>query len=253
MTDSYLFSSTGMLAFARYVRADTLFVFNLDSILDQDDAARSGGRIPEQIKNTLQRLMNVAKVAVFSCRLREDALAFLGFEPHFLSGSHDLILQAQEKSRNWLNVKCCLKWREQLYDMLCHIEGVEVELLGESIAIHYRNSTNSENVLALVKAAIAELAPLPRSIDGEHVIHLLPGNALTKGETLMAALEVLEASKAVYFGSIETDEEVFQLNHAKIFGIHIGRISQTTACCYLLNLPEFLGLLNSMVGILETH
>lgn len=253
MTESYLFSSAGMLAFARYVRADTLFAFNLDSILDQDCAARSGGRVPEQIKMTLLRLMNVAKVAIFSGRLREDALTVLGFEPHLLTGANDSKLQTQEKGRNWLNVKFCLKWREQLYDMLCHIQGVEVELLGESISLHYRNSANPEEALASINAAIAKLDPLPRRIDSELVIHLLPGSALTKGETLKAALEIFDASKAVYFGSIEADEEVFRLKHADVFGVHIGRVAQTATSYYQLSQPEFLGLLNSMVGILETH
>lgn len=252
MNKTYLLSSTGMLAIARYVRADTLFAFNLDSILAQDCAANSDGRIPEPIKMVLLKLMNVAKVAVLTGRSREDALAALGFEPHLLTDTSASKQSAQEGRRNWQNVKFCLKWREQLYDMLCHIQGVEIELLGESISLHYRRLDNPEKALSVIDAAIAKLDPSPRRFDGDSIINLLPGKALTKGEALLAALEFFGASKAVYFGTMESDGEVFQLKHADVFGIHIGS-AEKTAACYLLSLPELSRILNSMVGILETN
>jgi trehalose 6-phosphate phosphatase len=48
-----------------------------------------------------------------------------------------------------------------------------------------------------------------------------------------------------------TDEEVFQVTNADVFDIHIGEDGQTTASYYLNKQTEMLGLLDSMVGVLE--
>lgn len=253
MTESYLFSSSGLIALACYVRADTLFAFNLDGIMEQNIADYSPAAITEPVKTTLQRLMNFAKVMVFSCLSRKDALNILGFEPHLLIGNYSPELPSQGRSRNWHNVKHCLKWREQVYDLLIYVQGVEIEFLGESISLHYRNADNPEKALALINAAIEKLKPVPQKIDGKFVVNLFPGNALTRGAALLTALEFFGSSKAIYFGADEADEDVFRLKLADVFGINVGKADNTAASHYLLSQSDILGLLNSMVGILETH
>lgn len=253
MTESYLFSSTGLTALARYVRADTLFAFNMDSILTQNIAEYSLVSLTDPLKSTLQKLMDIANVMVFSCRSRSDALKILGFEPHLLIGNYGSELSSQERCRNWNNVKLCLKWREQLYDMLGDIDGLEIEFLGESILLRFRKADNPENALFLINAAIEKLTPLPRKMNGTHVVQLLPVDIITRGERLLAALAHFGSRKAIYFGGDEADEEVFRLVPADVFGIHIGRNEHTAASVYLHSQAELPALLNSMIGMLEIH
>jgi len=253
VTESYLFSPTGLTALARYVRADTLFAFNLDGILAQNIAEYSLVYITDPVKTSIQRLMNVANVMVFSSRSRSDALNILGFEPHLLTGNYGSELSLQECCRNWNNVKLCLKWREQLYDMLGYIDGLEIEFLGESILLLFRKADNPEKALLLINAAIEKLTPLPRKMDGMLVVQLLPGDIITRGERLSAALEHFGSRKAIYFGGDEADEEIFRLEHTDVFGIHVGRNEHTAASRYLHSQSELPGLINSLIGMLEIH
>jgi trehalose 6-phosphate phosphatase len=253
MTTSYLFSAEGLLALARYVSPGTLFAFDLDGTLAPIVDDYSSAQVSEPFRATLERLVKVAKVNVITGRSRKDALTILGFEPHLLVGNHGAEWPSQEESRNWQQTRDCLKWREQLYDMLCCVQGVEIEFKGESISIHYRKSTDPENALSIIDAAISKLMPKPRRIGGKYVVNLLPMEAFTKGKALVAAMEQLRLKRAIYFGDDETDEEVFLLKNVDLFGIHVGKDDQTAAAFYLNQQPDLLGLLNSIVGILELH
>lgn len=253
MTASYLFPSGGLVALARYVRPDTLFTFNLDGMLAPDVVEHSAARMAEPVKMTLQRLMNVAKVTVITGRSRKDALAILGFEPHLLIGNHGAEWPSQGCGRNWRQIMLCLKWRERLYDMLNEAHGVEIEFKGESISLHYQKADDPEKALALIHAAIEELDPSLRKIGGKYVVNLLPSEAPTKGEALLAVMEHFGSKRAVYLGDNETDEEVFRLKRADVFGINIREDAKTAASHYLRCQSELLGLINSIVGLLETH
>jgi trehalose 6-phosphate phosphatase len=78
-------------------------------------------------------------------------------------------------------------------------------------------------------------------------------NALTKGDALVAAMEMFGLKRAIFFGDDVTDEEVFKLKNVDVLGIHIGKDDKTAAPYYLKKQSALLGLLNSMVGILELH
>lgn len=80
-----------------------------------------------------------------------------------------------------------------------------------------------------------------------------PMEAQTKGEALVASMERLGLTRSIFFGDDLTDEEVFQLKDTDLFGIHIGKDDRTAAPYYLNSQSELLGLLNSIVGILESQ
>lgn len=241
-----------MSALARYVRTDTLFAFNLESILAQNIAEYSLVYITNPVKASLQRLMDVANVMVFSWRSHNDALDILGFEPHLLTGNYGTAPRSQGNSRNWENVKLCLKWREQIYDMIGYIKGLEIEFFGESILLRFCKADNPELALSLINAAIENLNPQPRKIYGKLFVHLLPGNTITRGENLLASMELFGSRKAIYFGEDEADEEVFGLIDVDVFGIHIGKDENTEASRYIQSQSDLPGLITSIVGILET-
>lgn len=251
VTASYLFASEGRAALTRYVAPDTLFAFDLDGTLAPIVADYSAAQVSGPIRASLQRLAKLAKLVVITGRSRKDALAILGFEPHLLVGSHGAEWPLHEKGRNWQFVENCLKWREKLGGELFYVQGVEIEFKSESLSIHYRKAKDPEHTLSLINAAIDDLVPMPRRIGGKYVLNLLPMEALTKGDALVAAMERFGLKRAIFFGDDVTDEEVFRLENADIFGIHVGEDDQTAAPYYLSSQSEMLGLLNSMVGVLE--
>jgi len=250
VTSSYLFDSKGLVTLASYVAPDTLFAFDLDGTLAPIGSEDSAVRVSEPVRTTLERLVKLAKVAVFTGRTRVDALAILGLEPHLLIGNHGAEWPPHENGRNWQFVGRCLKWRDQLGSVLFYAQGVVIEFKGESISLHYPKANDPGKALSLINAAIDNLVPSPRRIDGNYVVNLLPTEALTKGEALMATLDKFGTKRAIFFGNDAMDDEVFQLEHADVFGIHIGE-DQTAASFHLNNQSEILGLLNSMVGVLE--
>jgi trehalose 6-phosphate phosphatase len=253
LTASYLFDSEGLAALAQYVAPDTLFVFDLDGTLAPIVKEYSAAKVAEPVRIALKRLVKLAKVAVITGRARQGALAILGFEPQLLVGNHGAEWPPHERSRNWQFVERCLKWRDQLGGVLFYVKGVEIEFKAESLSIHYRKADDQEKALSIINAAIADLDPSPRRIGGKFVVNLLPMEALTKGEALVAAMGRFGLPRAIFFGDDVTDEEVFQLESTNVLGIHIGEADQTAASYYLSQQSDMLGLLNSMVGMLESQ
>jgi trehalose 6-phosphate phosphatase len=252
MAAAYLFSTEGLSALARFVRADTMFALDLDGTLAPHATEHTDSNINAQIIMTLQRLMNYVNVAVITAESQRDALAFLGFEPHLLIDKQSANWPAQKNDRHWQQVKHCLRWRDQLYESLCDFYGVEIEFKENSIAVHYEHAENEEETLLLINAAIEVLEPKPRKIDGKLVVNLFPGKAITRAEALLSAMEHFGAKRSVYFGDDEKEEEVFLLGRSRVFGVHVGQDEKTAAAHYLHSQSELPGLLNSILGILES-
>lgn len=150
MDSSYLFDSKGLVALARYITPDTLFAFDLDGTLAPLVTENSAAPVSEPVRNTLERLVNLAKVAIITGRSRRDALANLGFEPHLLIGSHGAEWPPHYKPRDWRFVERCLKWREQLGSELFYVQGVEIVFQVESLSIHYGKAADPGEALSLI-------------------------------------------------------------------------------------------------------
>lgn len=248
-----LFSNDGLVALARYVALDTLFAFDLDGTLAPIVDDYTAAKVEEPMRTTLKRLIDLAHVVVITGRSRKDALGILGLEPHLLIGNHGAEWPSGDTSREWGHVRCSLKWQEQLHNKLFGVQGIEIEFKGESISLHYRKADDPEQAVALLTAEVDKLDPKPRIIGGKFVINLLPMEAFTKGEALIAAMDSFNVKRAMYAGDDVTDEEIFQLRGVDLFGIQIGDGTQTAAPYYVSKQSELLGVLNSIVGILELH
>lgn len=246
-----LFTKEGLAGLASYVAPDTLFAFDLDGTLAPIVEDYAAAQVDKPVRETLVRLLELAKVAVITGRSRKDAMAILGLEPHLLIGNHGAEWPPCESSRGWEYIRYCLKWREQLHEELFGIQGIEIEFKGESISLHYRKADDQEQAVALISTAIEKLEQQPRIIGGKFVVNLLPMEAPTKDEALIAAMNKFGAQRAIYFGDDVTDEVIFQLREIDLFGVHIGNSRQTAAAYCISKQTELLGVLNSMVGILE--
>ncbi len=242
----------GIAALERFISPETLFAFDLDGTLAPIVDDYSAVQIGEPVRVSLEQLGKCAKVAVITGRSRQVALSILGFEPHLLVGNHGAEWPPQTDRRNRQQVTVCLKWKEHLNSLLNCVKGVEIEFKGESVSLHYRKANDPKKVLELINAAIEKLEPGPRRIDGKFVVNLLPMEALTKGQALLVAMEMFGLKQAVFVGDDVTDEEVFKLKSADVFGIHVGNVGRTAASYYLDEQPEVIGLINRMVGMLKS-
>lgn len=253
MTAAYIFSNEGLVALARYVAPDTLFAFDLDGTLAPIVSDYSAVAISEPVKKTLGRLSKLARVIIITGRSRTDARKILGFEPELLVGNHGAEWpdQASGDSPDFKTV--CINWQNQLNILLEGILGVEIETKGESLTIHYRKATDPENTHSQITAIVEKLDPPPKIIGGKFVVNLLPLEAPSKGDALIRAMDLFGTKRAVYFGDDVTDEEVFKLTGVDLLGIHIGKDGQTAATYYLKRQSALLGLLNSIVGLMEQH
>jgi len=253
MTARNLFTSEGLARLADFIAHDTLFAFDLDGTLAPIVEHYSDARVPDPVSFTLRRLASLAHVAIITGRSRRDARAILGFEPQLIIGNHGAEWPDGQSFRNKQFVLFCTAWRENLQTMLSDVPGIELEFKGESLSLHYRKADDQGGTIKLIHAAIDKLVPSPRIIGGKFVVNLLPMEACTKGQALVAAMELFGSKRAIYFGDDETDEEIFKTSHADILGIHIGKDDQTAAQFYLENQDDILGLLNSIVGIVEVR
>lgn len=252
MTAAHLLTSDGLVALTGFVTPATLFAFDLDGTLAPIVEDYASAVVDEPVRIVLQRLSGLAKVAVITGRSTKDALHILGFTPHLVIGNHGAEWPDEFRHASSQFTHYCIAWQQRLDSLLTDVDGIEIEFKGESLSLHYRKAVDQDKALARIDAAIALLEPSPKRIGGKCVVNLVPMDAYTKGEALMAAMERFGAEQAIYFGDDETDEEVFRLRNVDIFGIHIGNSGQTAASYYLGKQSELLGLLNSMVGMLET-
>ncbi|MBU5639017.1 trehalose-phosphatase [Geomonas sp. Red69] len=250
---SYLFQFEELAAFTHHVAPDTLFAFDLDGTLAPIVIDYGEAKVAKSVRSVLQRLMGLAKVAIITGRSRQDAIGILGFQPHLVIGNHGAEWPGRSSERRWELVQLCLKWRDRLHTALFYEPGIEIEFKGESLSLHYRKCEDPQRALVMINTAIDDLEPPPRTIGGKYVVNVVPAEAFGKGEALAAAMEELGCSRAIYFGDDETDEEVFRLARSDVFGVHVGKNDHSAATYYLNQQSEILGLLNSMVGILEAH
>lgn len=253
MTASYLLHSEGVAALAGYVAPETLFAFDLDGTLAPIVADYSAARISEPVRCALERLAKRVKVAIITGRSRKDGRAILGFEPDLLIGNHGAEWPEGSLLHNTLFKTQCTAWRNQLQGQLAAVQGVEIEFKGDSLSLHFRKAINHESTLSLIETAVGKLTPKPKWIGGKCVVNLVPMEALTKGEALMAAMNEFGLKRAIFFGDDVTDEEVFQLRSIDLLGVHIGQNDCTAAAYYLKDQPEIQNVLNSMADCMESR
>ena len=251
MASTYIFDSDGLKTLANCIQPNTLFAFNLDSTLRVEETTYDNSHTNEQIRDTIKRLNLLTKVAVFTGASRGNALAALGFEPSILVGRHGAEWSNAHAKRNWNQVILCLKWQERLYDILGHQRAIKIAFNGESIEICHREADDPEQALSHIKAAIKELDPLPQSFWNKTSVSLLPPDTLTKERLVVAVKEKLGARQVIFLSDDEADEDIFKTKEIDVLSIYIGQNGHTKARYYLRKKSALLGLLNSMVGILE--
>jgi len=249
----YLFSAEGMVELHAFVDSATLFVFDLDGTLAPIVQDPAGISIPEEVRQGLIQLNEMAPVAVITGRSRADAMVHLGFTPRFLVGNHGAEgLPGKEKAGQDFT-GLCREWQRQLELLLPDMSvcGILLEAKGETIALHYRQAADPVKAQESILAAISCLTPPPRVVSGILVENIAPQNAPHKGAALEVLMVHLGCGRAIFVGDDVTDEDVFHLRNPAILGIRVGFDQESSAGYYLQGQHEMDRLLQEMTAQLN--
>ena len=247
-----IFSPAGLSALRNFADRATLFTFDLDGTLTPIIEEPSGIQIPGEVRDRMIRLCGLASVAILTGRSREDARPRLGFEPRFIVGNHGAegIPGWEEREREFTEI--CRDWESQLRDLLpvTGRSGIAIENKKSSLSIHYRKATRRQAAHRDILRAVERLNPTPRRIPGKCVENVLPQSALNKGEALLRIMVLAGASRAVFVGDDDTDEDVFRMRNERILGIRVGNGLSSHAAFFLSNQKKISRLLDEMLGAL---
>ena len=252
----YLFSNNGLSALSDFVDPGTLFAFDLDGTLVPIMSDPAAVLLSPAVQEALAELKVRATVAIITGRSQRDAQDRLGIVPHYLVGNH-----GSEGLPGWEGYeeefrRLADEWARQLHTLLPdgRMTGIRVENKGLSVSVHYRNARNRTAARSFVLSAIDRLSPCPRVVGGKHVENLLPEEAPDKGTALLQLMSRAGCAKGFFVGDDQTDEDVFQLNWANLFTVHVGSRKKSRARFFLKKQEEILLLFRHVIGILaETN
>lgn len=229
----YIFSPQGEMTMHRFIGPDTLLAFDFDGtlapIVPHPDAAGT----PTSISRAMQRLCDVASVAVITGRSVADIRGRLGFNPRYIVGNHGAEgLPGHEDADRRPEVAA---WETQLRETPDGLPpGTNLENKGHSLTLHYRMAANRDLARATLEARIRTLSPAPRSIGGKCVINLLPADAADKFDALLALQRNAGAPNALFVGDDDTDETVFRNALPDWLTIRVGQ-DKPSAAAFCLN------------------
>ncbi len=233
-------------ALQQFLRATTLIGFDYDGTLapivnDPDVAV-----MRLETRELLRQIAKRHSVVVITGRSRLEAMRFLEGIPllevvgnHGAEGSEIIPNQIFERVS---------EWRSKLETRLEAIEGVFLEDKTFSLSIHYRQS--SERGVALkIMSAVEDLRGA-RRVGGKSVINIIPREAPTKGASLQGLCKRFGASRSIFVGDDDTDEDVFAIaRFGSVLGIRVGITSDTAADYYINDQMDIDPLLKAMVEL----
>ena len=200
----------------------TLYAFDFDGTLAKLTPHPDQAKVTGATRKFLQELSHSRDTAVISGRGLSDLTSRLSFKPKYVIGNHGI--EGTNVSPKILNEakKICRIWKNTLENSQ-YDKGVFVEDKVYTLCIHYRMAKNRTKIKRQFEKILKTLTPKPTIIGGKFVFNLLPARALNKGDAIELLLKKTKADKIFYIGDDDTDEDVFSLNHEKVFTVRIGR------------------------------
>jgi trehalose 6-phosphate phosphatase len=217
--------------------------------------------LSQAMRDTLQRLARVTKVAIVSGRDRRDVEGLVGLPELIYAGSHgfDITLPSGHNIQND-GGKAVLPVLDEVEQMLAgplkSISGTILDRKKFAIAVHYRlvDPSRVADVEALVDRAL-EGRPELRKTGGKMVFELRPNVEWDKGRAVMWLLEALGLARVdvlpIYIGDDETDEDAFGVLSGRGMGVRVLEAPRPTAAGYRFrDVDEVQHFLENLVRIL---
>ncbi len=248
-----LFSPDGLRLLESFCYANTLFAFDFDGTLAPIVADPEAAACRPCVREALDRLAQLAPVAILSGRGLRDLRPRLPDSIRHVAGNHGLeglgisardAERARRQARGWLRE--IGEWRGP--------PGLEVEDKAYSVSLHYRHAKSRREAKTRIERKVLELSPAPRIIPGKCVVNLLPEGAPHKGIALMNAMERTRTRAAIYVGDDDTDEDVFRLPAPpRVLSIRVGKKATSGARFYLAKQGQILALIREVIRHVEAR
>lgn len=243
----YLFSEQGMSALAPFCREGTLFAFDFDGTLASlrgDSMNRAMGKSVQALMNDLAMRAPVAIITGRSLARLEGVLG--GFTCAHRIGNHGaegypLPLDISPEAL----APTLTAWEAALTTLM--EEGMRMEVKSHTLTVHYRHHPHPRRIRRELLARMQALSPPARVLDGKFVFNLIPGSLPGKGAALQALMEAGSYERAFFIGDDATDEDVFRLRDARVFGVRIGSPKRTFAPYFLRRQSEVPALLDAIL------
>jgi trehalose 6-phosphate phosphatase len=206
----HLFTADGEQELRALARACTLYAFDFDGTLAPIVRRPEQAQAPQGVMRLLRTLARQAPVAVISGRARADLIERVPAEVKYLIGNHGNEGLDEGPAPGELRA-VCESWKRQLL-YLPHadgLQGAEIEDKGLSLSLHYRLTRNHALAARRLAEVVGQLVPAPEVIGGKCVLNLMPPDARTKYEALLAVVAREGAQRVLFIGDDVTDELVF--------------------------------------------
>lgn len=251
----YLFSNNGYRFLESVCFAQTLFAFDFDGTLSKIVKNPDDAKIDRSTLRLLQKLGQIAPVAIISGRSLSDLKIKFDPTPGFLVGNHGLEGIHTGDQKLELFRQSCEKWKSHLAKTISaggsNLDGIEIEDKIYSIAVHYRKSRTKRLAKSMILDSLVELTPSARIIMGKCVVNIVPTGAPHKGIALLELMLKSDTKSALYIGDDDTDEDVFTLSDPRLFTIRVGKKQTSQAKFYIERQAEINTLLQKILEFLE--
>lgn len=195
----------------------------------------------------VRQISELYPCAILSGRARQDIVnRMVGISVKCVVGNHGIewdppdpdLEKYRGQVRSWLPV---------LTGLLQPLWGVEIEDKGFSLSIHYRKSSEKDEVFLAIGEALSQIGSV-HIMGGKEVFNCLPQGAPKKGDALAKIRTFLKCCGAIYLGDDVTDEDAFaKKDPFTLLGIRVGRNPESHSEFYLENQEEIDGFLKVML------
>ncbi|MEC7838461.1 MAG: trehalose-phosphatase [Chlamydiota bacterium] len=204
--------------------------------------------LSEEMRETLQNLIDVHTVAIISGRDCLDVQNLVGLDGIFYAGSHGNDIRGPGRENFQNNeaesfVSSINEAEKELRDRLSHIDGALIERKKYGVAAHYRLVDKGlVNEFKKIVEEVHHKHTNLRQTTGKKVIELLPKINWNKGKALLWLLSCLQLDREAvipfYIGDDVTDEDAFKVLINKGVGVAVQDVPKSTFAKYTLKDPS---------------
>jgi trehalose 6-phosphate phosphatase len=242
----YLLAQRNLSVLTTFACSKGVLAFDYDGTLAPIVADRDRALMSARTRPLLEQACRLYPCAVISGRSSREVGKLLGDVPvkHVL-GNHGM-----EPGHGLARFEALVAGaRKQLELALSQQPGIEIEDKTYSLSVHYRRARQRTRARLTVERAIAQLPPALRTVPGKCVINLLPRQAKTKGEALLAIRASEHADTALFLGDDDTDEDVFRLDQpGRLTTVRVGYSVDSAATYYLRRQSEIDQVLQRLIA-----
>lgn len=249
-----LFTTSSLALLESLSFTKTLYAFDFDGTLAKLVTNPADAYMSPTTEKLLQRLSELAPVAIISGRSLSDLKQRIKVEPQFLVGSHGLEGVRNDTDALAEAQKICANWLTSLQSLTLN-DGISIEDKKYSLSVHFRQSANKAAAKALIMSAADALTPPPRIIPGKAVVNLVTAKSPNKGAAILDLISQTGSKHVFYIGDDDTDEDIFELPYrdGQLMSVRVGPKKVSVAKYYIERQSEINRLLTYLIGYHEAQ